>query len=363
MSAIELEEGQKKFATLLMKWHETISRNMPWKETEDAYPIWLSEIILQQTRVAQGLKYYTSILDRFPTVQALAEASEDEVLSAWKGLGYYSRARNLHATAKTIVESYQGKFPRSYAELKSLPGIGDYTAAAIASFAFGLPHAVVDGNVYRVLSRYYGIDDPIDIPSGREIFHRLAQSCLDADAPGSYNQAIMDFGALQCTPQSPDCPNCTLQQYCKAYATDMVEQLPIKVKKLKTKVRFFQYFVIIKDNKTLLRKRTNKDIWQGLYEPPLIETNEALEQKKLAIQASLFFCKDLSASSLSKSSMQSQKLTHQTIHATFYNLGISFDHSDYAWYDMNALYDLAMPRIVDRYFKSYMNTGVQGSLF
>jgi len=346
-----------------MIWHETIDRPMPWKNTRDPYAIWLSEIILQQTRVAQGTKYYENILAKFPKVEMLANAEEDEVLSAWKGLGYYSRARNLHAAAKTIVNEYNGVFPKSYADILSLKGIGPYTASAIASFAYDLPHAVVDGNVYRVLSRYFGIEEPIDSSSGKDKLHILAQECLEKEHPGAYNQAIMDFGALQCKPQSPDCHICPMQDSCYAFEMEMVDILPVKEKKIKIKSRHFNYFLVSDGDQTLLRKRPRGDVWQGLYEPPLIETVSTISKKELAHKASLFFGKDLTSSNLNKGASRKQKLTHQNISATFYNLDISIKLDGYQWFPISELNKIAMPRIVDKYFEEINDAGIQGSLF
>ncbi|MFT4568052.1 MAG: A/G-specific adenine glycosylase [Saprospiraceae bacterium] len=351
------------FTNKLLGWHKAIDRPMPWKDTRDPYAIWLSEIILQQTRVAQGAKYFENILAKFPTVKELAEAEEDEVLSAWKGLGYYSRARNLQAAAKTIVNDYNGVFPNTYSDILSLKGIGPYTASAIASFAFDLPHAVVDGNVYRVLSRYFGIEDPIDEPKGRDQLHILAQECLEKEHPGSYNQAIMDFGALQCKPQSPDCHICPMQDSCYAFQNEIVDVLPLKAKKIKIKSRHFNYFLISDGEKTLLRKRPRGDVWQGLYEPPLIETSLSISKKQLAHEASLFFGKDLTSSNLNRAASRKQKLTHQHISVTFFNLDITIEKAGYKWFLISDLPELAMPRIVDKYFEEINDGGIQGSLF
>lgn len=358
-----MSKRKKAFTNKLLDWHKTIDRPMPWKNTHDPYAIWLSEIILQQTRVAQGTKYFENILALFPTVDLLARADEDEVLSAWKGLGYYSRARNLHAAAKTIVNEYNGVFPSTYSDILSLKGVGPYTASAIASFAFDLPHAVVDGNVYRVLSRYFGIEDPIDEPAGRDQLHVLAQECLEKKYPGSYNQAIMDFGALQCKPQSPDCHICPMQESCFAFQNEIVDVLPVKAKKIKVKSRHFNYFLITNGGKTLLRKRPRGDVWQGLYEPPLIETVASISKKQLAHEASLFFGKDLTSSNLNKSVSKKQKLTHQHISVTFYNLDIIIKKTGYKWFLISDLAQIAMPRVVDKYFEEINDGGIQGSLF
>ncbi len=269
------------FSTPIIHWYLDNKRNLPWRDTTDPYCIWLSEIILQQTRVAQGKAYYERFIERFPTVQELANAPSDEVMKLWEGLGYYSRARNLHTAAKQIIDDFGGQFPSSYSELRKLKGVGDYTAAAVASFAFKLPHAVVDGNVYRVLARYFGITSPIDSTAGKKEFANLAQELLDKTKPEIHNQAIMEFGAIQCTPKSPDCSCCPLLSNCAAYNTGKVDSLPIKAKKTKQRERFFIYVIPLDGDHTYIRKRTEtKDIWQNLYEFPLIETQERPTETK-----------------------------------------------------------------------------------
>ena len=264
------------FATTIIQWFRENGRALPWRETRDPYAIWLSEIILQQTRIEQGRPYWERFMHRWPTVEALAEASEDEVLRLWQGLGYYSRARNLHQAAKQILA--RGGFPTTLEGLRSLKGVGDYTAAAIGSFAFGLPAAVVDGNVYRVLARHYGIDTPINTTEGKKEFALLAQSLLPSDhssflIPHSslYNQALMDFGATHCTPSSPGCPSCPLQETCVAFREGRINELPVKQRTLKIKERHLTYIYIRYRGETALHRRPAGDIWQGLYEPLLTE--------------------------------------------------------------------------------------------
>lgn len=252
----------------LLRWFRENGRELPWRETQDAYAIWLSEIILQQTRIEQGRPYWERFMRRWPTVEALAAASEDEVLREWQGLGYYSRARNLHAAAKQVVA--QGGFPTTLEGIKALKGVGDYTAAAIGSFAFGLPAAVVDGNVYRVLSRHFGIDTPINSTEGKKVFAALAQSLLPT-ASSDYNQALMDFGAMQCTPASPRCGDCPLAESCVALREGRVTELPVKLKTLKIRERHLTYIYIRFNGETALRRRPAGDIWQGLYEPLLTD--------------------------------------------------------------------------------------------
>ncbi|WP_271765652.1 A/G-specific adenine glycosylase [Aquimarina algiphila] len=260
------------FSKKLISWYLQNKRSMPWRETKNPYHIWLSEIILQQTRVAQGLPYYMSFTTTFPTVFDLANASEEEVLKLWQGLGYYSRARNLHATAKYVANDLKGIFPATYKDLLQLKGVGDYTASAIASICYNEAVPVVDGNVYRVLSRYFGIDTPINSTKGISEFKKLAITLMDHDEPAEYNQAIMEFGALQCKPKSPYCIVCPLQDSCEALKKDNVPSLPVKLKKLKVKKRYFNYLVFSSsDQETILQQRVGKGIWKGLYEFPLIE--------------------------------------------------------------------------------------------
>lgn len=271
------------FALALEQWYAEHGRDLPWRQTRDPYRIWISEIILQQTRVVQGLEYYNRFIERFPTVEALALAPLDEVMRHWEGLGYYSRARNLHTAAKQIMES-GGPFPCEYKSVLALKGVGEYTAAAICSFAFGLPHAVVDGNVYRVLSRYFGMSDAIDTTAGKRKFFQLANELLDHSAPALYNQAIMDFGALQCLPRSPLCRECPLHDGCVAYAEGKTECYPVKSKRTSIKDRFLTYFVLIDGSQTYIRRRPEGDIWAGLYEPMLIETDAPTDVAALVPQ-------------------------------------------------------------------------------
>jgi len=259
------------FTQNLLAWSAAHPRPLPWKGERDPYKIWLSEIILQQTRVEQGLPYYERFIAAYPTVWDLADAPEDELMKLWEGLGYYSRARNLHAAAKHIANDLGGRFPDTYAGLLRLKGVGDYTAAAVASFAFGLPHAVVDGNVYRVLSRFFGIADPTDTPAAKRAFTTLANQLLDPERPGAFNQAIMDFGATWCTPQQPRCPQCPMLPHCVAAQTRRIADFPAKSKKIEKKERFFFYLVVNWQGNLYIQKRTQKDIWQNLFEFPMIE--------------------------------------------------------------------------------------------
>ena len=262
----------------LISWYLINKRDLPWRKTKNPYKIWLSEIILQQTRVQQGLPYYWKFIAAYPTIQALAFANEDEVLNLWQGLGYYSRARNMLMTARVINEQYEGCFPTNYNDLLKLKGIGEYTAAAIASFSFKEPVAVVDGNVYRVLSRLFDIETPIDSGEGKKAFRFLADEVLDKVNPDTFNQAIMEFGALHCTPQKPDCNNCVFNDTCLSRVNGTISQRPVKKKKNASKQRFFVYKVFLEEGKTTIQKREEKDIWQGLYEFPLEEFDDAKKQ-------------------------------------------------------------------------------------
>ena len=258
----------KDFSTPLLAWYQQNKRDLPWRHTKDPYKIWLCEIIMQQTRVAQGLAYYNRFVEAFSTPAALAGAPEAKVLKLWQGLGYYSRARNLHAAAKSM----NGVFPPTYAGVRALKGVGDYTAAAICSIAYNMPYAVVDGNVYRVLSRVFGISTPIDSTEGKKQFAALAQKLLDKKNPGDHNQALMDLGAMVCTPQAPQCLVCPLAKICQAYQKGTQEKLPVKTQKTKISTRYFHYIYVEQGNSTWLHQRGPGDVWQNLYEPPLAET-------------------------------------------------------------------------------------------
>lgn len=263
------------FTNLLIEWYLQKKRDLPWRNTTNPYPIWLSEIILQQTRVAQGMPYFYAFLESFPTVKELARADEQQVLKLWQGLGYYSRARNLHQTAQYIANELEGVFPNSYAGLIQLKGIGEYTAAAIASFAYNEPVPVVDGNVFRVVSRYFGIESDINTGKTKKEFTALAAELLSKEQPALFNQAIMEFGAMHCTPKNPDCENCIFNSSCVALQKGLVGQLPFKSKKIKIRKRYFNY-IVLQDKKgnTKIQQRTDKGIWHNLYEFPLFETTQ-----------------------------------------------------------------------------------------
>lgn len=335
------------FASRLEVWYAEHGRQLPWRMTQDPYRIWISEIILQQTRVAQGYDYYKRFIERFPSVEALAFAAQDDVMQQWEGLGYYSRARNLHAAAKQVVE--QGAFPDDYAGVRALKGVGDYTAAAICSFAYGLPHAVVDGNVYRVLSRYFGIATPIDTTAGKHEFAALAQELLDARHPALYNQAIMDFGALQCVPRSPQCATCPLADACVARAEGRVEEYPVKSKRTAVKERFLAYVIILEESSpegrtVYIHRRPEGDIWAGLYEPLLVETVRRAEVSEVIPEG---YCVLGAVEGLK------HQLTHRTLLADAYLIkkednavGIALPE-DFIKVSVDALANYAAPRLVN----------------
>lgn len=342
------------FSHQLKKWYITHQRELPWRGISNPYFIWLSEIILQQTRIGQGISYYYRFIDRFPTVQTLALASEDEVLSLWQGLGYYSRARNLHATAKIIQKEYQGTFPSSYAEVRKLKGIGDYTAAAIMSFAFNQPYATVDGNVYRVLSRRFGIDKFIDTADGKAYFTTLADSLIDKEDPVWFNHAMMDFGALQCVPRNPDCNNCPFMADCIAVGTGQVGNLPRKRGKVTVQTRYLYYFDIRVDGDLFLKKRESGDIWEGLYEFPILETeDESNFVDLLDLLNETYLFDAVSNIELVNTYKTKHILTHQKIFAEVFQLNISnFDNVLYQRVSPDRLEEFGMPRLLTRYLES-----------
>ena len=314
-------ELKKQFAKLLLKWNNDHNdRHMPWKGEQNPYLIWLSEIILQQTRVEQGLPYFLSFKQKYPSVKHLAEAKEDEVMKLWQGLGYYSRARNLHETAKNIHVNLAGKFPDSFDGLIKLKGVGDYTASAIASFAFGEKKAVVDGNVIRVLARVFGIDTAFDTTEGKKKFAALAQELIDDDEPGTYNQAIMDFGAVLCTPQNPLCDTCPFQKKCVAYQQNRIDELPARKKKIKVQPRYFNYLIIKNNSEIFISKRTGNDIWKNLYELPMFETAKPLRKNIKEAIADYIGTIDFDITSYTEGAVQ--LLTHRKIHPQFIEIEV-----------------------------------------
>ncbi len=309
------------FHKILINWYLGNKRDLPWRKTNDPYHIWLSEIMLQQTRIEQGLPYYMSFTSSFPTVFDLANASQDEVLKLWQGLGYYSRARNLHETAKFVADELDGKFPDSYKDLLKLKGIGDYTASAIASICYNEVSPVVDGNVYRVLARYFDIETPINSSAGQKEFKALAAELIDKENPATYNQAIMDFGALQCKPQNPLCESCPLSDSCLALKNNKIALLPVKLKKAKVKKRYFNYMVFLSDeNETILEQRIGKGIWEGLYQFPLLESTSLIDAEVLLTESS-FNLKEEGFDpkiTLYNDTLIIHKLSHQHIYTRFW---------------------------------------------
>ncbi|MEZ4779980.1 MAG: A/G-specific adenine glycosylase [Flavobacteriaceae bacterium] len=312
------------FTNKLISWYLQNKRDLPWRETKDPYAIWLSEIILQQTRVAQGLPYFEKFLVHFPTVFDLANASEEKVLKVWQGLGYYSRARNLHATAKYIAFEREGEFPQDYDGLLKLKGVGDYTASAIASICFNQPAAVVDGNVYRVLSRVFGVGTPINSTKGIAQFKELAQNLIDSSRPGTFNQAIMEFGARFCVPSNPDCARCIFSDMCIAYNQKQVAHLPVKAKKALVKNEYYNYLVCLsEDGKTIIEQRSKKGIWQNLYQFPLIESKKQLHLNTLKKDKDFIrFSEKIEIQTISKfnDKIIIHKLSHKHLHTTFWIL-------------------------------------------
>ena len=343
--------AQSSFRTLLMKWNKTKNdRSMPWKGEKDPYRIWLSEIILQQTRVEQGLAYYQRFITKFPDVRSLASAPDASVLKLWEGLGYYSRCRNLLQAARSISNERGGIFPDTYEDIKALKGVGPYTAAAISSFAFNLPHAVVDGNVFRVLARVFAISKPIDSTDGKKYFTTLASELLDKSKPGIYNQAIMDFGATICKPQLPLCATCPMNKICKAYAAGRVQDYPTKGKKLQVRKRWFYYLVLEHRGRIAIRQRTGKDIWNQLYEFPLIETaGEEETEAILNVARKNGWLREGKYKVEDQSPAFRQQLSHQLIMARFIRITLRSPSQAGEWVSPAGLDQFAFPRIVHHY--------------
>lgn len=327
------------FAEKIIDWYTEQKRNLPWRNTKDPYKVWLSEIILQQTRVAQGLPYYNRFVENFPTVKRLAEAKEQDVLRLWQGLGYYSRARNLHKCAKVVVAS-GCTFPDNFLDLRKLPGVGDYTAAAIASFCFDEAVPVVDGNVYRVLARVFNIDVPIQTPKARQTFFDKAKQEMPVEQAATFNQAIMEFGALQCVPKNPNCENCVLKKKCEAWQHQRVEQLPVKEKKSKTRNRYFYYLVKKKGKTIYMKQRIEKDIWHGLYDFELVETEKEKKEKELVAK--------YNPQKISK--VYKHLLSHQTIYARFM-LTSNVNKPQGKAYTLKQIEALPKPRLILQYLQ------------
>ena len=346
-----------KFSNTLIMWYLNNQRDLPWRKSKNPYLIWLSEIILQQTRIAQGTSYYEKFADEFDTIFDLAEADEKKILKLWQGLGYYSRARNLHSTAKTIASQYNGQFPESYASLIKLKGIGDYTASAIASIAFDQPHATVDGNVYRVLSRVFGISTPINESKGIKQFKLLAQNLLDQNDPGTHNQAVMEFGALVCTPKNPKCDTCIFNHTCFARQEKSIDKLPVKLKKLKIKKRYFNYLIFdIDGESTLIKQRTHIDIWQNLFEFPLYESLDELtdETELVKMLRSELLLNGPFTLSKHNTVPVIHKLTHQIISTSFWI--VKSDQNPQNSISWKALKNFALPVLLQNFVDKYQGS-------
>ncbi len=344
----------------LTVWYQANKRELPWRDISDPYRIWISEIILQQTRVNQGMSYYLRFIERFPTVLDLAASEEDEVLKYWQGLGYYSRARNLHKTARQIISDFRGVFPFEHSDVLKLAGVGDYTAAAICSFAYNEPFAVVDGNVYRVLSRLFGIEIPIDSGAGKNEFANLAQQLISKSNPGIHNQSIMEFGALQCVPVSPDCAICPLQGNCCAYASGIVDKLPLKSKKTKVINRYFNYFFIERNGQTYLQKRIAKDVWQNLFEFPLLEADRLLPVEELmeTVGFRTLFEGIKEVQVVKISNPMKHVLSHRVIYAQFVSVKITDENvvfSELIKTSLSEIDQFAVSRLMELFLEDLMH--------
>lgn len=342
----------------LILWYKDHQRELPWRLTKDPYAVWISEIILQQTRVAQGLSYYNKFKITFPEVKDLALATEDQVLKLWEGLGYYSRARNMHTTAKKVWFELNGIFPDNYTDLLKLKGIGPYTAAAISSICFNEHRTVVDGNVYRVLARLFGIDTPINSNKGKKEFEALAQSLNPGNESGLFNQALMEFGALHCTPKLPKCDSCVFNGACVALSKDKVSLLPVKEKKLKIKSRYLSFVVIgDKNNKTLIQKRAGLGIWEGLFQFPLIETPSETSVEEILQNTEIITLLNSQNVHIKTTSSIIHKLTHQTLHINIYNIEIPSlsEAESYLLIEKDDLRNYAFPKPLSDIIKQYNN--------
>lgn len=341
----------------IVKWYENHKRDLPWRNTKSPYLIWLSEVIMQQTRVDQGLPYYIQFSQQYPTLQSLAKADDQDVMKLWQGLGYYNRAKNMLKTARFILENHGGQFPKSHDGLIELPGIGPYTAAAIASFAYNEPKAVVDGNVYRVLSRVFNIDLSIDSSAGKQYFSELAQVLLDKKNPATYNQAIMELGAIICKPNNPLCQECDLQTKCLAYSEKTIALRPVKKVKQKSKERFLHYFVLLHKGKIFIQQRTHERIWHNLFEPPYIETSKAVNQKelkKVLLKNPLFNQIELTQDVFTYKHL----LTHQTIYGHFWivtnKLNTRILKKDYIAVSLNDIHQYPIHRLFDKFLEHFI---------
>lgn len=345
------------FAQEIIKWYQLNKRDLPWRNTEDPYIIWLSEIIMQQTRVEQGTPYFNRFAERYPTVTDFAAASEDEILNLWQGLGYYSRGRNMHQTAQLVMEEHAGYFPKTYDKLLKLKGIGEYTAAAISSFAANEAKAVVDGNVFRLLSRYFGIDIAINTGKGKKFFTELANQIMDKSQAGIYNQAAMEFGSLQCKPANPVCETCPLRLECTAFKENRVSELPVKIKSQKIRERHFNYIIAKKDHQILMHKRGPNDIWQNLHEFPLFENAGPIKAEDLLLTSTFMEKFGQNVSIRSTSTPVKHILSHQKIYAQFIeieNYSEKFmDENNWFYASYEDLADLAQPKLIFEFLEKF----------
>lgn len=346
------------FSNKILKWYNTEKRELPWREISNPYHIWISEVILQQTRIDQGINYYLRFIENFPSLESLATTEVDNVLKLWQGLGYYSRARNLHFASQQILRNFNGTFPETADELKKIKGIGDYTSAAIASIAFNEPVPAIDGNVYRVLSRIFGIEDPIDTGKGKKTFRALADQLIDKKHPGDFNQAVMEFGALHCKPRQPLCEECIFLNDCVAYSKQMIQKLPVKSKKTKVRNRYFYYLYIEQGNFIYFKKRTEKDIWNNLFDFPLVETSHQMNFEKITASKdwqSIFNDLPIEISAISDEVIH--LLSHQRIHARFIHIQLISEKNlptNFLKIDKRNIFDLAVPKIIENYLNSKM---------
>jgi A/G-specific adenine glycosylase len=347
----------------VLSWYSQHARDLPWRKTKDPYKIWLSEIILQQTRVSQGLPYYQKFIEHFPTVQHLASAVQEEVLLLWQGLGYYSRARNLHACAQKVVTDFDGDFPASYKELLSLPGIGPYTAAAIASFAFDLPYPAVDGNLIRVFSRLFGVYHVPNSPASQKEVQRIASELMEGAPPATFNQAMMEMGAMMCTPKKPQCELCPVYEHCYAKANNVVNQLPVPKAKIKIRDRYFYYVIVYSQGKYAIEQRKGKDIWENLFQFPLIEVTHVLEDGEVEKEVNKRFPKSL----VQKTSPEyTHILSHQRLHTRFVEVELK-NKTDapesYLWVGKEDFKKYAFPRLIERYLEDTNSAAKQSNTY
>jgi len=345
------------FSDELIKWYLENKRDLPWRNSTDAYVIWLSEIILQQTRVEQGLPYFYRFIEKYPDVESFAVADEGDILNLWQGLGYYSRGRNMLKTARQVVEQFEGKFPEDYLQLTRLKGIGDYTAAAISSFAANEARAVVDGNVYRVLARYFGISEPINSTKGKKLFQEIANGLLNQQHPGLHNQAMMEFGAMLCKPKNPDCGICPVRAGCFALANNAIAVLPQKLKKVKIRERFFNYLLITDGDSVLMNKRNEKDIWANMYDLPLIETPAYLSPQQVAElpQTTAYF--DDNIQIIETFPIKKHMLTHQHLHTQFIRIANMPIKLEQEWFytEVKNLEKMALPKIISIFINNFFS--------